>query len=430
MALILLDQAPGPRLLYILDFIFNEGLGLSYEWTLSRDTYLKWEGVKLAYLYQPNHALGLVIKRNDFIDQKAVKLPQNLSIHRWKKTIIFFYNQPGKKIPFDLFSATFLLLSRMEEYNSQDLDAHQRFKPEKSLAYQYGFLEEPIIDIWIAALRQLLVQTFNVKIPLRKADFQITVDIDYLSKYGALSKIQYCSRVVYYSLKRNKEALKLMKAVRQRNAMDPYEKIWQEIIHSDDPILCFILLSQGHKFDTNHKFEQFDYTKWIKKHKNHLDLNIHPSYRGHEQPEEWEWELQFLENQLQKKVEKSRFHYIKFSLPDSYHQLIKMNIKEDYSMGYGSINGYRASTSRSFLWYDLSKEATSVLRIYPFAFMDSTAYFHTQKSMDEHWNYLHKQFQWAQLHGTTLTAVFHNYLLADQVEYLELFKKSRATFKV
>ena len=48
---------------------------------------------------------------------------------------------------------------------------------------------------------------------------------------------------------------------------------------------------------------------------------------------------------------------------------------DDYSMGYGSINGFRASVASSFYWYDLEKERQTNLRIHPFCFMDANSFY-------------------------------------------------------
>ena len=55
----------------------------------------------------------------------------------------------------------------------------------------------------------------------------------------------------------------------------------------------------------------------------------------------------------------SRFHYLRFSLPESYQILIEAGIKEDYSMGYVDRIGFRAGTCTPFYFYDLNNEKTS-----------------------------------------------------------------------
>ena len=49
-------------------------------------------------------------------------------------------------------------------------------------------------------------------------------------------------------------------------------------------------------------------------------------------------------------------------------------------MGYGSINGFRASVASSFYWYDLEKEEATTLRIFPFCFMDANSYYEQRQT--------------------------------------------------
>lgn len=44
-------------------------------------------------------------------------------------------------------------------------------------------------------------------------------------------------------------------------------------------------------------------------------------------------------------------------------------------MGYGTINGFRASIASPFYWYDLPREEKTSLLVYPFCFMDANAYY-------------------------------------------------------
>ena len=68
----------------------------------------------------------------------------------------------------------------------------------------------------------------------------------------------------------------------------------------------------------------------------------------------------------------SRQHFLRFSLPETYQNLIDLEINEDYSMGYASHVGFRAGTSIPFHFFDLDFEIQTPLLIYPFALMDTT----------------------------------------------------------
>jgi len=61
------------------------------------------------------------------------------------------------------------------------------------------------------------------------------------------------------------------------------------------------------------------------------------------------------------------------NLPGTYRRLAEAGLMSDYSMGYSTINGFRASVASSFYWYDLYKEEQTKLRIHPFCYMDNNA---------------------------------------------------------
>jgi hypothetical protein len=49
-----------------------------------------------------------------------------------------------------------------------------------------------------------------------------------------------------------------------------------------------------------------------------------------------------------------------------------MGIEKEYSMGYASALGFRASIATPFYWYDLEYDLMTTLQIHPFQIMDVT----------------------------------------------------------
>src|SRR5690606_3970490 len=135
---------------------------------------------------------------------------------------------------------------------------------------------------------------------------------------------------------------------------------------------------------------------------------LHPSYAAHSRPGRLQQERDLLRNYTDKEVVHSRQHYLKFRLPDTYRQLIAAGIKEEYSMGYATQNGFRAGTSRSFLWFDLLQNEVSGLRVHPFVFMDATAWFYQQYNLTEAFSEWERLYLAVGKNGGTFISIWHN----------------------
>ena len=78
-------------------------------------------------------------------------------------------------------------------------------------------------------------------------------------------------------------------------------------------------------------------------------------------------EKSWLEEITGETISASRQHYLKLKLPVTYQQLIKNGIEEDYTIGYHDAYGFRAGTCKPFLFFDVEKNETTKLRLFPFA---------------------------------------------------------------
>jgi hypothetical protein len=86
-------------------------------------------------------------------------------------------------------------------------------------------------------------------------------------------------------------------------------------------------------------------------------------------------------------------------------------------MGYGNINGFRASIASSFNWYDLENERQTNLLLFPFCFMDANSFyeqkFTAQQAMDELLQYY---YAIKKVNGLMIT-IFHNHLLGTDQSF-------------
>ena len=110
----------------------------------------------------------------------------------------------------------------------------------------------------------------------------------------------------------------------------------------------------------------------IKSLGDYSEIGIHPSYAAANDLKKLSEETARLSRILNKEITKSRQHFIKLKLPFSYHNLINMDIQEDYSMGFPDQPGFRAGVCTPFNFYDLELENPTPLIIHPFTVMDGS----------------------------------------------------------
>jgi hypothetical protein len=165
-------------------------------------------------------------------------------------------------------------------------------------------------------------------------------------------------------------------AGKKKDPYDVYE--WLDALHLKyrlKPYYFFLLAEQRKGYDRNVDPRMESFRNLVQYHAMGYPVGLHPSWQSGDVPHLVASEKARLEALTGKKVTGSRQHYIRLSFPDTYRLLIENGIESDFSMGYGSINGFRASVSSPYSWYDLEKECTTSLRIFPFCFMDANARF-------------------------------------------------------
>jgi hypothetical protein len=127
-------------------------------------------------------------------------------------------------------------------------------------------------------------------------------------------------------------------------------------------------------------------------------------------------EKSMLEHVVSHGVTNSRQHYIRFELPSTYRKLLALGITDDYSMGYGSINGFRASIASTYFWYDLKNEEKTRLQIHPFCFMDANSFYEQQLSAEAASEELLQYFDAVKsVNGTMITIWHNNFLGTDPI---------------
>ena len=148
----------------------------------------------------------------------------------------------------------------------------------------------------------------------------------------------------------------------------------------------------------------------MQRHADRYDTGLHPSWQSID-PEILQEEKTYLEEVTGQQVFRSRQHYIRFTIPGTYRELIDAGITGEYSMGYGSVNGFRASTSVPFFWYDLEREQQTALKVIPFCFMDANSFFEQRQSPEESIREMKTYFEKVKRVQGQFVSIWHNTFL-------------------
>ena len=141
------------RLMYITGLIFRDLLGLELFFTCDEDEYLAFEGSKLCY----GKCLGvggLYIASSGLLFETGISKKKMNHFDYGDSKAFFPVFDTASLFPFDIFSASFFLISRYEEYLPRTRDVYGRFPAEESEAYKQGFSRRPLVNIWTVKLRE------------------------------------------------------------------------------------------------------------------------------------------------------------------------------------------------------------------------------------------------------------------------------------
>lgn len=362
------------RIRYIFQTIFVDVWNTSCELTDDLIRFQNHDGPKLNYSMR---RLGeeFFVECHDLLLEKGIS-DQEIQIIELEGLPVFFQTSSYSSLPFDVFAASFYLLSRYEEYLPHIRDHYERFMAKESLAFQHGFLQKPLINLWLQKLLLLIQQTHPDFRP-EGSDFKFisTIDIDnaycYLEK-GLARNIGAFARSL---LKGEKEEVKERLEVLRKKKPDPYDTFELQLALQekyDLDVVYFVLLADYGLNDKNIPFQSRKFQLLIKHLADHAQVGIHPSFGSNYDDAKLKEEWKRLKNIIKREVTFSRQHFLKISYPTTYRNLIDLGVQHDYSMGYAAYPGFRASICHPFYFYDLELEQSTSLRIHPFVVMDAT----------------------------------------------------------
>jgi hypothetical protein len=408
-----------PRLKYISDFIGAQVLGEPFQLTTDKAFFDQHQGEKLRYDKHLSKDSEFHVEPSGLLFETGTAAQQikcfEVNGSRDDKSYKAFFKTNGD-YSFDIFAASFYLLSRYEEYLPHEKDIYGRYAHENSLAFKESFLHLPLINVWMQHFKEALQRKFPT-LNTKHAGFTFlpTYDIDEAFSYKHKQLWRTFGGMARSVVKGQWSSLSERIRVLSGGTTDPFDSFeWMDQLNKQfqlRPIYFFLVAGNTAKFDKNILPSTKAMQKLIQQHSNRYSIGIHPSWQSGDDPEKLKYEILRLGHISGKPIVASRQHFIRFTLPDTYRRLIHVGIESDFSMGYGTINGFRASIASPFPWYDLQKEEQTKLLLYPFCFMEANSFFEQKFSPAQAFEELMHYHRVIKSVQGTLVTIWHNTFL-------------------
>lgn len=418
--IIVYSQFASARLDYIVKLLFQGRAIITNEISF----FESFPGKKINYSNRLLSASDAQVVPHNLLFEKQIQT-QQIIVNSWQGIPVFFETS-GDSIPFDIFAASFYLITRYEEWLPHENDAFGRYRHEQSLAYQFGFLDQPLVNSW---MEKWVVQN---KLPYNKPAFSFrpSYDIDIAYSYNHHFVIRnmggYFKDLLNANFSGIAERIQVLAGLRK----DPYDVYdWLDELHDQyqlDPIYFFLVASSRDTINKNISPANKGMKELIRRIAVKYKVGLHPSVqkasvfngeynnRIDGNKKKLRDEKMSIEKLIARNVTQSRKHYIQLRFPETYEDLLQAGITEDYSMGYPTISGFRASYTGVFNWFHLLKNEETTLKIFPFCYMDATLIFHERINPETAHLKMEYYYQQFQQYGGCFIPIFHNQFLSEQ----------------
>ena len=390
--LLVYTQKNTHRINYVFKHIFFRILGVEIGFTSVIEDFISHEGPKLSYGKQP---LGneLFFQSQGLLNQQGFE-SFDITVKEWDETKCFFSVSEKSALPFDIFAASFYLLSRYEEYLPHLKDEKGRFPASESLGYKEKFLKQPVVDIWAYKLKEILTSNFPfLEMPVRSISIHNLINAQepfaFIHKGFLRSLVGYISDLSHFRIKKLFQRSKVLLGLRP----DPYQTfnwIIDTIKKSNTKLSIFFILGESIKFIEGINSKKKYFKRLIKIIADYREVGLMFSKDSLSDFSILKKEKKQMESINNRNLISSMSANYMVELPDNYRDLVELEVECDYTMVYEDTIGFRSGTCTPFLFYDLDYEILTPLTIHSNALTSSSLYEKDQsdisKIIDELYN--------------------------------------------
>lgn len=413
MLLILVDEIT-ERISYTIDFIFSSR-SVEFRFITSVEEFESDEkGIRLNYSTHETKG-GRTIRPANIMSQKGFS---EIFVDNVKYEGVECLSFNGET---DIVASVFFVLTRYEEYDQTKQDQYGRFPYKESILKEFKWIEMAVCDRWSRHLIELLDKDLYLDAVLRSSlttegrKFIPSFDIDNVFAYQYKKGVRKFLSVSKDLFNADKKRLSERREVNSGTIKDPYDtydKIIEVSKTYPDSRIFWLTGSNGEK-DRNLSLDVPEHIDLIKKMSAHIKLGLHPTFASFKTKGVIRKEKELLEKISGQNITSSRQHFLRFRLPDTFEELIRAGITDEYSMGFAEQVGFRCGTARPHKWFNIKTNEKTDLTVHPFIYMDGSFREYMKITIEESKVKVGELYKEVKHTGGDFVFIWHNETIGD-----------------
>lgn len=365
-------ERPSARARYALSHVLGAMAGWEAVEVSDPDRFRSVEGPKLLYGTGPVAGAFQIIPQGLLERTDTNPVEPAMSV---VDTVPVLFPGGHGDLSYDPVAGAFFLLSRYEEYGPVPRDLHGRPLTASLHGARHGYLHRPVVDEWLYVLAESWRRQ-DPRLPaLRRTYTQTaTLDADNGAMYLGRPPWRSAGGAVRDLLRGNLQRVMDRAAVLLGSRPDPYAVhepfLALAQLNGAAAIVNFLVAPHG-RHDHAIALGTAHMQGVLRLASAKAEVGLHPGYASVDRPGQTKAEKQCLETALGRPVLRSRQHFLRMHLPETYTQLAALGIRDEHSMGFHDRAGFRAGTCTPFPFFDLRSGEQTALTVHPFAVMDS-----------------------------------------------------------
>ena len=331
-----------------------------------------------------------------------------------------------EEIKFDIFGACFFLITRLDEYQNQSTDQHDRFPGTASLASKHGYLYLPLADIYSILFTDYVKEACQTQlIPNTTYDNNVTCDVDnpflFQRKFRGIIKRAGADIVLRKNMTSGITTLlgALLPNFTTQH-FDPFKNGIDYIMrvndmHSNSVRFNFIPLHTSDRYDGENIFESKILKELLRQildrgHK----IGIHPGFETYMSAANMNESVKIFTDMIYSlngsEFVSGRQHYLRWKTGITETLLDNAGVNEDSSLSFADTGGFRCGTSRPFTLYDLAKDAETKVIEKPLIVMETSYFGQGYLNVPDYeiFNEMSKLKNWSKKVDGTFSLLWHN----------------------